>query len=192
MVSFHYIVTCTESLCVFSTIQWKSQDQNIDMILYQIFFCWRYKIPRNCKNSANEFCYICDEFTIKSQRNVITTLVTSAYQHYFGFLVDERNKNWLPKICCSGCSRTLRGWLKGSHRSMPFSTPMIWSKPQNHGKDCYFCMIWQKDLRKNKKQYQISDHSVCTKTSLWKKWCFTFNAYQQCRNGGWWKCSSST
>lgn len=107
-------------------------------------------MPRTCKNSADLFCYICGEFTIKSQRSAITTVVKRAYQLYFGFPVDERDKNWLPKTCCNSCSRTLRGWLEGSHKSMPFTTPMIWSEPQNHENDCYFCMTMTHGFKKKK------------------------------------------
>lgn len=97
-------------------------------------------MPRTCKNSTDRFCYICGEFVLKAQRNVMTDLVKTAYKLYFGFSIDERDKSWLPKVCCNSCSRTLRGWLEGSHKSMPFAMPMIWSEPQNHEYDCYFCM----------------------------------------------------
>lgn len=108
-------------------------------------------MPRACKNSTDSFCYVCGEFTLKVQRNAITDLVKTAYQLYFGFSIDERDKNWLPKICCNSCSRTLRGWLEGSHKSMPFTMPMIWSEPQNHENDCYFCMTSTKGFSKKKK-----------------------------------------
>lgn len=41
-------------------------------------------------------CFV--TFIIKYQRNVITNLVKSAYQCYFGFPVEEREKNRFPKI----------------------------------------------------------------------------------------------
>lgn len=108
-------------------------------------------MPRICKNATDSFCYICGEFTFKTQRNAITDLVKKAYQLYFGFSIDERNKSWLPKICCNSCSRTLRGWLDGSHKSMPFIMPMLWSEPQNHENDCYFCMTPTRGFSKKNK-----------------------------------------
>jgi hypothetical protein len=35
---------------------------------------------------------------------------------------------------------TLTGWLKGTHRSMPFAVPMVWRKPRNHLDDCCLCI----------------------------------------------------
>ncbi|XP_060526070.1 immunoglobulin superfamily DCC subclass member 4-like isoform X2 [Cylas formicarius] len=94
-------------------------------------------MPRTRKNSSDCFCYICGEYILKTQRHFMIDLVKTAYKLYFGFSIDERDKGWLPKVY--SCSRTLRGWLEESHKSMPFSMPMIWSEPQNHENDCYFC-----------------------------------------------------
>nr|XP_036219079.1 uncharacterized protein LOC118680996 [Bactrocera oleae] len=108
-------------------------------------------MPRSCKNSTDCFCYVCGEFVLKTHRNVMTDLVKTAYNLYFGFSIDERDKSWLPKVCCNSCSRTLRGWLEGSHKSMPFTMPMIWSEPQNHENDCYFCMTSTRGFSKKNK-----------------------------------------
>lgn len=81
----------------------------------------------------------------------MTDVVKTAYELYFGFSIDERDKSWLPKVCCNSCSRTLRGWLEESHKSMPFSMPMIWSEPQNHENDCYFCMTCTRGFSKKNK-----------------------------------------
>lgn len=59
----------------------------------------------------------------------MTDLVKTAYNLYFGFSIDERDKSWLSKVCCNSCLRTWRGWLEESHKSMPFTMPMIWSEP---------------------------------------------------------------
>lgn len=63
------------------------------------------------QNARNVSYYICDEFTVKSQRNAITTL------RYFGFPDDERYKNWLSKIHCNNCPRTSRAWFEESHNT---------------------------------------------------------------------------
>lgn len=108
-------------------------------------------MPRTCVNSADIFCYICGEFTLKAQRNTLSDLIKRAYHCYFGFPVNDKDKYWLPKICCNNCSRSLRGWLKGSHKTMPFAKPMIWSEPQNHANGCYFCMTKTKGYSKKNK-----------------------------------------
>ena len=53
---------------------------------------------------------------------------------------DDIHKPWAPTYCCSCCSRSLRGWLAGTHASMPFGIPMIWREQKDHVTDCYFCL----------------------------------------------------
>ena len=96
-------------------------------------------MSRKCVNNPNLFCYVCGEFTPKSQRNTITPLVKKAYELYFGSKVDE-GKSWAPGKCCCNCSRSLRGWLNGTHKSMPFGNPVIWREQKDHTTDCYFCL----------------------------------------------------
>ena len=97
-------------------------------------------MSRRCVNLPDSFCYICGEVTLKSQRKQISALVEEAYALYFGCKVGDQDKSWAPHLCCSRCARYLRGWLKGTHRSMPFSIPMIWREPKDHVSDCYFCL----------------------------------------------------
>lgn len=95
---------------------------------------------RVCVNKADNFCYICGEVTAKAYQKPISPLVKKAYELYFGCKVGDQDKPWAPKVCCSSCSRTLTGWLKGTHKSMPFAVPMVWREPRNHVDDCYFCI----------------------------------------------------
>ena len=95
---------------------------------------------RKCKISADIFCYICGQFTVKSQKRGITPLVRKAYELYFGCKVGDQDKSFAPHIICATCAVTLRGWLKGSHASMPFAVPMIWREQKDHISDCYFCL----------------------------------------------------
>lgn len=95
---------------------------------------------RVCVNKADSFCYICGEVTAKAYQKPISSLVKKAYELYFGCKVGDQDRSWAPKMCCSSCSRTLTGWLKGTHKSMPFAVPMVWREPRNHVDDCYFCM----------------------------------------------------
>lgn len=121
------------------------------------------KMSRICKNSPNLFCYVCGNLTLSSQRQTITSRIKDAYQLYFGFPIDERDKNWLPKICCNSCSRNLRGWLKGSRKSLPFMKPVIWSEPQNHETDCYFCMTKIRGFTKKNKNKVIYSNTSSVK-----------------------------
>ena len=74
----------------------------------------------------------------------MTAFVRKAYHLYFGCQVGDQDKIWAPKFCCNSCSRTLLGWTKGTHTSMPFAIPMVWREPKNHLNDCYFCMTYVK------------------------------------------------
>lgn len=63
-----------------------------------------------------------------------------AYKLYFGCELGDQDKSWSPHLCCTNCQRNLTGWLKGTHKSMPFAVPMIWREPTDHVTDCYFCL----------------------------------------------------
>ena len=47
-------------------------------------------MPRVCVNSADNFCYICGEFTVSSQKHGLTTRTRKAYHQYFGCKVEIR------------------------------------------------------------------------------------------------------
>lgn len=97
-------------------------------------------MSRKCVNSTDSFCYICGEFTSKTQKVSITPLVKKAYELYFGCKVGDQDKMWAPHICCKNCAVSLRGWVKGSRPSMPFAVPMVWREQKDHYTDCYFCL----------------------------------------------------
>jgi hypothetical protein len=61
-----------------------------------------------------------------------------SYELYFRCKVGDQDQIWGPKICCSSCSRTLAGWLKGTHKSVPFAAPVVWRELKGCLKDCYF------------------------------------------------------
>ena len=107
---------------------------------------------RVCVNKADSFCYICGEVTAKAYQKPISSLVKKAYELYFGCKVGDQDRSWAPKMCCSSCSRTLTGCLKGTHKSMPFAVPMVWREPRNHVDDCYFCMTNIKGITSKSKR----------------------------------------
>ena len=53
-------------------------------------------MPLVCVNSAENFCYICGEFTVFSQKRVLTSRTTKAYHQYFGCKVGDQEKPWAP------------------------------------------------------------------------------------------------
>ena len=96
-------------------------------------------MPRGCRKSPDNFCYICGEITFKKQKRNLTPLIKKCYEHYFGCKVGDQDKDWAPHVCCVTCVKLLTGWVKGS-RHMPFAVPMIWREPKDHISDCYFCI----------------------------------------------------
>lgn len=58
------------------------------------------------------------------------------FEFYFGYSIDEADENWVPQMCCNDFSIILKGWVEGSHKTIPFTEPMIWSEPQNQENDC--------------------------------------------------------
>ena len=74
------------------------------------------------------------------KRKCITRVVKKAYELYFGCKVGDQDKSWAPYSCCSRCLRYLRGWLIGTHQSMPFAVPVVWREQKDHLTDCYFCL----------------------------------------------------
>lgn len=95
---------------------------------------------RSCKNSPNSFCYVCGEFTLKSQRRSITDNLKKAHYFYFGCRVGDLDKKLAPHVCCVTCYVKLTEWLRGKNNSMRFAVPMIWREPTSHLEDCYFCI----------------------------------------------------
>jgi hypothetical protein len=91
----------------------------------------------SCQNS---FCFICGEVVLKSQRKPLSQLVIKVYVLYFGCKVRDQDQILALKVCCKSCSRTLAGWLKGTHKSLPFAVLMVWLEPKDCLKGCYFCM----------------------------------------------------
>ena len=96
-------------------------------------------MPRVCVNSADNFYYICGEFTVSSQKRVLITRTRKSYHQYFGCKVGDQEKPWAPHICCKSCVTALNEWLKKKRKAMPFAVPMIWREPTDLVKDCYFC-----------------------------------------------------
>src|SRR5271165_6535673 len=87
----------------------------VDDISLGVCFGWLFEMSRKCVNAIDSFCYICGEFTSKTQKVSMTPLVKKAYELYFGCKVGDQDKVWAPHICCKHCAVNLRGWVKVLH-----------------------------------------------------------------------------
>ena len=87
---------------------------------------------RGCLNKANSFCYVCVDFTTFAQRRTITSLLRTAYFHYFDCKIGDQDKSWDSHICCKPCYNGLtaikilstastNGVCVGTSRSIVFS-----------------------------------------------------------------------
>jgi hypothetical protein len=83
---------------------------------------------------------VCGDYTIKLNQKIITPLIKEANELYFGSKIGDQDKPWAPHIVCANCAVYLRGWLKGSQKSMPFALPIVWQEQKDHLTDCCFCL----------------------------------------------------
>ena len=95
---------------------------------------------RGCLSNANSFCYVCGDFTTVAQRRTITSLLRTAYFHYFDCKIGDQDKSWAPHICCKPYYNGLTAWFNGKKAAFNFALPMVWREPRNHADDCYFCL----------------------------------------------------
>ena len=95
---------------------------------------------RGCLNKANSFCYVCGDFTTVAQCWTITSLLRTAYFHYFDCKIGDQDKSWAPHICCKPCYNGLTAWFNGKKVAFNFAVLMVWRELRNHTDDCYFCL----------------------------------------------------
>lgn len=95
---------------------------------------------RTCRNTPDNFCYICGGFTFARHRKKISPIVKKAYKYYFGIELGDQQKDWAPHICCATCYVKLLNWWKGRDNSTLFAVPMVWREQKDHITDCYFCL----------------------------------------------------
>ena len=95
---------------------------------------------RGCLNKANSFCFVCGDFTTVAQRRTVTSLIRTAYFHYFDCKISDQDKSWAPHICCKPCYNGLTAWFNRKKAAFNFAVPMVWREQRNHADDCYFCL----------------------------------------------------
>ncbi|GBM34382.1 hypothetical protein AVEN_131473-1 [Araneus ventricosus] len=108
--------------------------------------------PRDCVISPDNFCFICGEYTVKSQRRNISDFMKKVYFAYFKLKLGDQDKQWAPHKVCRRCEEELRLLFKAKKNSFRSGIPMMWREQQNHTTDYYFYSV---DVRgfyiKNKK-----------------------------------------
>ena len=83
---------------------------------------------------------MCDDFTTVAQRRTITSLLRTAYFHYFDCKIGVQDKSWAPHICCKPCYNGLTAWFNGKKAAFNFAVPMVRREQRNNADDCYFCL----------------------------------------------------
>ena len=120
------------------------------------------KIGRGCINSLDCFCYICGDYTIKSQQMKISDFMKKEYFDYFKMKLGDQDKPWAPHKVCKTCEETLRLWFKSHKNSFRFAIPMTWCEQSTD--DCYFCSVNITGFnRRNKKdiRYPMTKCAIC-------------------------------
>jgi hypothetical protein len=93
-------------------------------------------MPRACKNSPDNFCYICANFTDIKSRRRITPTIQRQYQDVFKIKLGDFEKPWAPSNICVSCSSRL---ARGKDAFI-FNCPASWRIATNCSNDCYFCL----------------------------------------------------
>ena len=87
---------------------------------------------RKCKNSSDNFCYICGSYTTKKQRINITKNLKQVYLDYFQIKLGYQDDYWAPHRVCRTCSSNLFLLSKGIIKNMPFAIPKVCREPRDH------------------------------------------------------------
>ena len=79
---------------------------------------------RSCKICPDSFCCVCGYYISLTQNKhkiVSGKKFFIAYHAYFGMAIRDQDKLWAPHHSCCSYRSTLKGWLRGIRRSMPFA-----------------------------------------------------------------------
>ncbi|GBN89145.1 hypothetical protein AVEN_182995-1 [Araneus ventricosus] len=68
--------------------------------------------PRGCVISPDNFCFICGEYTVKSQERNRSDFEKKTYFVYFKLKLGDQDKPWAPHKVCRRCEENLHLWFK--------------------------------------------------------------------------------
>ena len=114
---------------------------------------------RGCVISPNCFCYICGEYTIKSQQRNISDFVRKINFAYIKLKIGDQNKPWALHKVCRRCEEDFRLRFKGKKNAFRFGISMICHEQKNHTIDCYFGSFDVKlgSIKEKKKRFHKKD-----------------------------------
>ena len=115
------------------------------------------------KHNFNSFCYNCHCYLLVRQRRNITNFVKLAYKLYFNTQLGDQDKKWASHTVYHICEESLRDWIKGKRKNLPFGVPVVFKEPLNHMTDCYFCLVNTIGIggKKRGKKGSSFQHSFC-------------------------------
>jgi hypothetical protein len=126
----------SQNLCLippFSWVLYECKSNSFPVHLKNIFLVCN--LPCSCQNKPNSFCYVFGE-VLKGKGSHYQNTWEKLMNCIFCCKFIDEDKVWVPRLCCSSCSRTMADWLKGIHKLMLFAVLMVWLEPWHHLKDC--------------------------------------------------------
>ena len=130
------------------------------------------KMSRMPQQSQFFLLRVCGDFTTVAQHRTITSLLRTAYFHYFDCKIGDHDKSSAPHICCKPCYNAvsrygLMAWFNSKKAAFNFAVPMVWREPRNHAGDCYFYLTNMTGFNaSSRKKDQISQPSICYSDDL--------------------------
>lgn len=112
-----------------------------------------------CRKDTDPICYIFEEDAFKDCRRNIHPHIKAKYKDYFKMKLETRLNVLHSFIVSKVCSGLLCKWSSGKQTQMPFSTPMVWQKPNNHPTDC--CFFISNVMEFNKKKAKNAKYIKC-------------------------------
>lgn len=122
---------------------------------------------RGCVIYPNSLCYVCGEYTAKSQQRNISEYVKKVHFAYFKLKFGDQDKAWAPYKVCRRCKEDLHLWFKGKKNSFCLGISMIW-REKTHTVNCYFCSVDVKGFNtSNKLSYPNLDSAIRSVSVPW-------------------------
>lgn len=116
----------------------------------------------SCEKNCNMFCVVCAKYTTLKTRKIFTENLQTLYKNIYDANSGQFQEPWVPKVICSSCECQLKLYDGGISKKR-FEVPAIWSRPNDHEIDCYFCrnsgLAWQMKY-KNSSNYILTESVI--------------------------------